>query len=46
MTIDYIRMKTNSKKQGGAKMPYVGPYYQSPGIKLWDGVFKNDYKNG
>ena len=44
MTIDYIGMKTNSKKQGGAKMPYVGPYYQSPGIKLWDGVSKNDYK--
>lgn len=37
-------MKTHSKKQGGAKMPYVGPYYQSPGIKLWDGVSKNDYK--
>lgn len=36
--------KTRSKKQGGAKMPYVGPYYQSPGIKLWDGVYKNDYK--
>jgi len=44
MTIDYIGMKTNSKKQGGAKMPYVGPYYQSPSIKLWDGVSKNDYK--
>jgi ankyrin repeat protein len=36
--------KTRSKKQGGAKMPYVGPYYESPGIKLWDGVYKNDYK--
>ena len=36
--------KTRSQKKGGAKMPYVGPYYQSPGIKLWDGVSKNDYK--
>ena len=36
--------KTRSKKQGGAKMPYVGPYYENPSAKLWDGVFENDYK--
>ena len=37
-------MKTHSKKQGGAKIPYVGPYFQSPSIKLWEGVNKNNYK--
>lgn len=37
-------MKTYSKKQGGAKIPYVGDDYESPGIKLWDGVYKNNYK--
>ena len=36
--------KTRSQKKGGAKMPYVGPYYENPGIKLWDGVYKNNYK--
>ena len=36
--------KTRSKKQGGAKMPYVGPYYENPSAKLWDGVYENDYK--
>ena len=36
--------KTRSKKQGGAKMPYVGPYYETPSAKLWDGVYENDYK--
>lgn len=36
--------KTRSKKQGGAKMPYVGPYYENPNAKLWDGVYKNNYK--
>lgn len=36
--------KTRSKKQGGAKMPYVGPYYENPSLKLWDGVYKDDYK--
>ena len=36
--------KTRSKKQGGAKMPYVGPYYEDPSAKLWDGVYKNNYK--
>ena len=36
--------KTRSKKQGGAKMPYVGPYYENPSAKLWDGVYKNNYK--
>lgn len=36
--------KTRSKKQGGAKMPYVGPYYENPSAKLWDGVYNNDYK--
>ena len=42
-TRNHLR-KTRSQKKGGAKMPYVGPYYESPGIKLWDGVYKNDYK--
>ena len=36
--------KTRSKKQGGAKMPYVGRYYENPSAKLWDGVYKNNYK--
>ena len=36
--------KTRSKKQGGAKMPYVGPYYENPSAKLWDGVYTNYYK--
>ena len=36
--------KTRSKKQGGAKLPYVGPYYENPSAKLWDGVYKNNYK--
>ena len=36
-------IKKDSKKQGGAKMPYVGPYYD-PSAKLWDGVFNNNYK--
>lgn len=36
--------KTRSKKQGGAKMPYVGPYYENPSAKLWDGVYINYYK--
>ncbi|MDC1151382.1 ankyrin repeat domain-containing protein [Pelagibacteraceae bacterium] len=36
--------KTRSKKQGGAKMPYVGRYYENPNAKLWDGVYKNNYK--
>ena len=36
--------KTRSKKQGGAKMPYVGRYYENPSAKLWDGVYKNYYK--
>ena len=36
--------KTRSKKQGGAKMPYVGPYYENISAKLWDGVYKNNYK--
>ena len=36
--------KTRSKKQGGAKMPYVGPYYENPSAKLWDVVYKNNYK--
>jgi len=36
--------KKQTNKQGGAKMPYIGPYYESPDIKLWDGVYKNDYK--
>ena len=36
--------KTRSKKQGGAKMPYVGRYYENPSAKLWDGVYENDYK--
>ena len=36
--------KTRSKKQGGAKLPYVGPYYEDPNAKLWDGVYKNYYK--
>ena len=36
--------KTRSKKHGGAKMPYVGPYYENPSAKLWDGVYKNNYK--
>jgi ankyrin repeat protein len=35
--------KTRSKKQGGAKMPYVGPDYD-PSAKLWDGVYENNYK--
>jgi ankyrin repeat protein len=35
---------TRSKKQGGAKMPYVGRYYENPNAKLWDGVYKNNYK--
>ena len=25
-------------------MPYVGPYYENPSAKLWDGVYKNNYK--
>lgn len=36
--------KTRSKKQGGAKMPYVGRYYENPNAKLGDGVYKNNYK--
>uniref|UniRef100_A0A6C0J430 Uncharacterized protein n=1 Tax=viral metagenome TaxID=1070528 RepID=A0A6C0J430_9ZZZZ len=36
--------KTRSKKQGGAKMPYVGPYYENPNAKLWDGVYKHNSK--
>ena len=40
----YKFRKTRSKKQGGAKMPYVGPYYENPSAKLWDGVYNNDYK--
>ena len=36
--------KTRSKKQGGAKTPYVGRYYENPNAKLWDGVYKNYYK--
>ena len=40
----YKFRKTRSKKQGGAKMPYVGPYYENPSAKLWDGVYKNNYK--
>ena len=36
--------KTRSKKQGGAKMPYVGPYYENPSLKLWYGVYEDDYK--
>jgi ankyrin repeat protein len=36
--------KTRSKKQGGAKMPYVGRYYENPSAKLWDGVYEHDYK--
>jgi ankyrin repeat protein len=36
--------KTRSKKHGGAKMPYVGPYYENPSLKLWDGVSANNYK--
>ena len=36
--------KTRSQKKGGAKIPYVGPHYESPGIKLWEGVYKNNYK--
>jgi len=36
--------KTRSKKQGGAKMPYVGRYYENPNAKLWDGVYTNYYK--
>ena len=42
-TNNHLR-KTRSKKQGGAKMPYVGPYYENPSAKLWDGVYENDYK--
>ena len=26
------------------KMPYVGDYYEDPSAKLWDGVYKNNYK--
>jgi len=26
------------------KMPYVGDYYENPSAKLWDGVYKNNYK--
>ena len=26
------------------KMPYVGHYYEDPSAKLWDGVYKNNYK--
>ena len=37
-------IKTRSKKQGGAKMPYVGRYYENPSAKLWDGVYNNYYK--
>jgi len=37
-------IKTRSKKQGGAKKPYVGRYYEDPRAKLWDGVYKNNYK--
>ena len=40
---DKSNRKTRSKKQGGAKMPYVGPYYD-PSAKLWDGVYENNYK--
>lgn len=36
--------KTRSKKQGGAKIPYIGPYYKNPSGKLWDGVYENNYK--
>ena len=36
--------KIRSKKQGGAKIPYVGPYYKNPSAKLWDGVYENNYK--
>lgn len=25
-------------------MPYVGPYYENPSAKLWDGVYTNNYK--
>ena len=36
--------KIRSKKQGGTKIPYVGPYYENPSAKLWDGVYENNYK--
>ena len=36
--------KTHSQKKGGAKMPYVGPYYENPSQKLQDGVSANNYK--
>ena len=36
--------KTRSKKQGGAKMPTVGHYYENPSLKLRDGVYNNKYK--
>ena len=26
------------------KIPYVGDYYEDPNAKLWDGVYKNNYK--
>ena len=38
------KRKYRSKKQGGAKMPYVGRYYENPRAKLWDGVYEDDYK--
>ena len=41
---DKSNRKTRSKKQGGAKMPYVGRYYENPSAKLWDGVYNNYYK--
>ena len=25
-------------------MPYLGPYYENPSSKLWDGVYTNNYK--
>lgn len=40
---DKSNRKTRSKR-GGAKKPYVGPYYENPNAKLWDGVYENDYK--
>ena len=41
---DKSNRKTRSKKQGGAKLPYIGRYYENPNAKLWDGVYTNYYK--
>jgi ankyrin repeat protein len=38
------KRKTRSKKQGGAKMPYVAPYSENPSGKLYNGVYANNYK--